>query len=126
MHSQKNNSARIGKVVSKSKRDNLTILFNIQGGKCCYCNDDCLLKPDPKDLIGKRHPLYMATLEHIYPKNENNPYREMLENQRMACKHCNLMIDDMPSKNKFRFFHKIERPIYITDSLNLKKVNNNL
>ena len=126
MHSQKNNSARIGKEVSRSKRDNLTILFNIQGGKCCYCNDDCLLKPDPRDLIGKRHPLYMATLEHIYPKNENNAYREMLENQRMACKHCNLMIDDMASKNKFRFFHKIKRPDYITDSLNIKKVNNNL
>jgi predicted molibdopterin-dependent oxidoreductase YjgC len=115
------NSARIGKEVSRSKRDNLTILFNIQGGKCCYCNGDCLLKPDPKDLIGKRHPLYMATLEHIYPKNENNPYREMLENQRMACKHCNLMIDEMPSKNKFRFFHKINRPMYILDSLNAKK-----
>jgi 5-methylcytosine-specific restriction endonuclease McrA len=105
--------------------NNLTILYNIQGGKCCYCNDDCLLKPDPKDLIGKRHPLYMATLEHIYPKIENNPKRELLENQRMACKHCNLMIDDMPSKNKFRFFNKIKRPAYISDALNIKKISYN-
>ena len=119
----KNNSARNGKEVSKRKRSNLTILFNIQGGKCCYCNGDCLLSPEQKDLIGKRHPLYMATLEHIYPKIENNPKRELLENQRMACKHCNLMIDDMPSKNKFRFFHKINRPTYITDALNLKKIS---
>jgi 5-methylcytosine-specific restriction endonuclease McrA len=116
------NNARFGKESSKRKRDNLTILFNIQGGKCCYCNDDCLLKPDPKDLIGKRHPLYMATLEHIYPKSENNPYREMLENQRMACKHCNLMIDDMASKNKFRFFNKIKRPRYITEQFNINKI----
>ena len=123
MYSQKNNSARIGKEVSKSKRNNLTILFNIQGGKCCYCNDDCLLSPPPTDLIGKRHPLYMATLEHIYPKIENNPKRDFLENQRMACKHCNLMIDDMPSKNKFRFFNKIKRPTYITDEYNFKKRN---
>jgi hypothetical protein len=123
MHSQKSNSARIGKEVSKSKSNNLTILFNIQGGKCCYCNDDCLLNPPPAELIGKRHPLYMATLEHIYPKIENNSKREFLENQRMACKHCNLMIDDMPSKNKFRFFNKIKRPTYITDALNVKKIN---
>jgi len=121
MQSQTNNTARIGKEVSKRKRNNLTILFNIQGGKCCYCSGDCLLSPEQKDLIGKRHPLYMATLEHIYPKIENNPKRELLENQRMACKHCNLMIDDMPSKNKFRFFHKINRPAYITDALNIKK-----
>jgi 5-methylcytosine-specific restriction endonuclease McrA len=119
----RNNLARIGKEVTKRKRDNLTILFNIQGGKCCYCNDDCLLSPPPNDLIGKRHPLYMATLEHIYPKIENNPNREILEYQRMACKHCNLMIDDMPSKNKFRFFNKIKRPIYITDALNVKKIS---
>jgi hypothetical protein len=108
----------------KRKRNNLTILFNIQGGKCCYCNDECLLSPEPKDLIGKRHPMYMATLEHIYPKFENNSKRELLEYQRMACKHCNLMIDDMPSKNKPRFFHKISRPTYITDSLNAKKREN--
>jgi 5-methylcytosine-specific restriction endonuclease McrA len=118
------NNARFGKESSKRKRDNLTILFNIQGGKCCYCNDDCLLKPDPKDLIGKRHPLYMATLEHIYPKSENNPYREMLENQRMACKHCNLMIDDIASKNKFKFFNKIKRPKYITEQFNVHKIEN--
>ena len=122
MQTKINNSARKGKDVSKIKRSNLTILFNIQGGKCCYCNSDCLLSPDPKDLIGKRHPLYIATLEHIYPKNENNTKRELLENQRMACKHCNLMIDDMPSKNKFRFFNKIKRPEYITQSLNDKKI----
>lgn len=125
MHLQKSNSARIGKEVTKRKRNNLTILFNIQGGKCCYCNEDCLLSPEPKDLIGKRHPLYMATLEHIYPKNENNSNRDILENQRMACKHCNLMIDDMPSKNKFRFFNKIKRPTYITEDFNFKKRTNN-
>lgn len=105
----------------KPRKNNLVVLYNIQGGKCCYCNDDCLLNPSPKDLIGKRHPLYMATLEHIYPKIENNSKREFLENQRMACKHCNLIIDDMPSKNKFRFFNKIKRPTYITDQINIKK-----
>jgi hypothetical protein len=115
----------IGKEITKRKRNNLTILFNIQGGKCCYCNGDCLLSPNQNDLIGKKHPLYIATLEHIYPKIENNPKREMLENQRMACKHCNLMIDDMPSKNKFRFFNKINRPRYISEQLNIKKVENN-
>ena len=108
----------------KRKRNNLTILFNIQGGKCCYCNEDCLLSPEQKDLIGKRHPMYMATLEHIFPKVENNPKRELLEYQRMACKHCNLMIDDMPSKNKFRFFNKIKRPTYITDGINKIKLEN--
>jgi hypothetical protein len=121
-----NSTARGGKEKTRINFSNLTILFNIQGGKCCYCNDDCLLKPDPKDLIGKRHPLYMATLEHIYPKIENNPKRDFLENQRMACKHCNLMIDDMPSKNKFRFFNKIKRPTYITEQLNIKKRENNV
>ena len=109
----------------KRRKNNLTILFNIQGGKCCYCNDDSMLNPEPRELIGKRHPMYMATLEHIYPKIEENPKRELLENQRMACKHCNLMIDDMPSKNKFRFFHKIKRPSYITEQLNLRKRDNN-
>ena len=68
--------------------------------------------------------MYMATLEHIYPKVENNPKRELLEYQRMACKHCNLMIDDMPSKNKFRFFNKIKRPTYITDGINKIKLEN--
>jgi hypothetical protein len=125
MECKVNNSAMIGKEITKRKRNNLTILFNIQGGKCCYCNGDCLLSPNQNDLIGKKHPLYIATLEHIYPKIENNPKREMLENQRMACKHCNLMIDDMPSKNKFRFFNKINRPRYISEQLNIKKVENN-
>lgn len=109
----------------KIRKNHLIVLYNIQGGKCCYCNEDCLLNLAPKELIGKRHPLYMATLEHIYPKNENNNSRELLENQRMACKHCNIMIDDMPSKNKFRFFNKIKRPTYITDELNIRKRINN-
>lgn len=105
----------------RRRKSNLITLFNIQGGKCCYCNEDCFLNPPEKGHIGIRTPLYIATLEHIYPKFEENSKRDLLENQRMACKHCNLMIDDMPSKNKFRFFNKIKRPAYINESLNDKK-----
>jgi hypothetical protein len=48
----------------------------------------------------------------------------VLENQRMACKHCNLIIDDMPSKNKFKFFNKIKRPKYISEQFNINKIQN--
>ena len=109
---------------SRRRKENLKILFNIQGGKCCYCKGETVLNPPATDLLGKRLPKYMATLEHLIPSGEHTcEDREDIKNQKMACKYCNELIGNLPSRYRSNFFGKLKRPSWINEGMknNLQK-----
>ena len=82
----------------EKRKQNLIILYEKQKGLCCYCNQKTILNIS-------NNPPYLATLEHLLPKGFEN--REDIENQKMCCKKCNVIVDNWGYGIKKELFGKI-------------------
>lgn len=69
-------------------------LFNLQKGRCCWCNKRCSLIIPPK---GTLIPKNMATIEHIKPLSLGGT--NQIDNLKMACYKCNSERTQNPKEN---------------------------
>lgn len=67
-------------------------LFELQGGKCCYCGKAVRLAPEPWGL-GNPTPDDFATLEHLQRKADGGSSHP--DNLAVACFQCNTLRGEM-------------------------------
>ena len=70
-------------------RNNTIALFNEQGGKCFYCDDDMFLRGDVTKKFFRQHRTLAATFDHIEVRSKGGSYAK--ENGVCACSDCNGM-----------------------------------
>lgn len=75
-------------------RNNTARLFNEQGGKCFYCDEEMFLRKGVKRSFVKRNRAHLATFDHIKLNKDGGTYA--LTNGVCACHKCNLVRGDLP------------------------------